>query len=163
MSKIVLAIENDDYLGVKDALKKGEDPNQEVEISEDEYAPLLFFALRKRVDVDIIKLLIDSGADKEYMTYDGVGLLDEAVVFGDIEIIKYLIEELKMDINTTKRKSGMTPFMQACCYGKLDLISYIKDCGADMEARDKNGMNALDYSRKLGQKKVKEYLEQFLS
>ncbi len=163
MSKIVLAIENDDYLGVKDALKKGEDPNQEVEISEDEYAPLLFFALRKRVSVDIIKLLIDSGADKEYMTYDGVGLLDEAVVFGDIEVIKYLIEELKMDINTTKRKSGMTPFMQACCYGNLNLISYIKDCGADMEARDKNGMNALDYSRKLGQKKVKEYLEQFLS
>jgi len=163
MSKIVLAIENDDYLGVKDALKKGEDPNQEVEISEDEYTPLLFFALRKRVSVDIIKLLIDSGADKEYMTYDGVGLLDEAVVFGDIEVIKYLIEELKMDINTTKRKSGMTPFMQACCYGNLNLISYIKDCGADMEARDKNGMNALDYSRKLGQKKVKEYLEQFLS
>jgi len=159
MIDIISAIKDNNYLALKELLKKGEDPNQDIEISEDEYAPLLFFALRCRVDVDMIKLLVESGADIDYLSDDGVGVLDEAVVFGQIDTIRYLISELGMDINTTKRKSGMTPFMQACCYGDLELISYIKESGADINVRDKNGMNALDYAKKLGQKKVKDFLE----
>lgn len=162
MIDIISAIKDNNFLALKELLKQGVDPNQDVEISEDEYAPLLFFALRCRVDVDMIKLLVESGADIDYLSDDGVGVLDEAVVFGQIDTIRYFIDELGMDINATKRKSGMTPFMQACCYGDLELISYIKECGADMNVRDNNGMNALDYSKKLGQKKVKDFLEKII-
>ena len=162
MIDIISAIKDDNYLVLKELLKKGEDPNQLVEISEDEYAPILFYALRYRVDLDLIKLLIENGADINYLSDDGVGVLDEAVVFGKIETIKYLLNDLGMDVNSTKRKSGMTPFMQACCYGDLELISYIKECGADINKRDNNGMNALDYAKKLGQKKVKDFLEKII-
>ncbi len=158
MSDIIEAIKEDNFLKVKEAIKAGADLNQMVEIAEDEYTPLLFFALRSRVSLDIVELLIDSGANIEYINDDGVGVVDEAVIFGKLETIKYLVETKGMDIKTTKRKSGLTPFMQACCYGDIEIIEYIKDRGIDIDQRDNNGMSALDYAKRLGKRKVEEYL-----
>ncbi len=162
MTDIIDAIKENNFLKVKESLKEGLDPNLMVEISEDEFAPLLFFALRNRVDFDIVELLIESGADIEYLTDDGVGILDEAVIFGQIEVIRYLVENRGFDVNKTQRRSGMTPFMQACCYGDLKIMEYLKDRGADIEAKDKNGMDALSYTKQLGRKKAEEFIQNIL-
>ena len=162
MGDIIDAIEENNYLKVKTSLKSGLDPNKLVEISEDEYEPLLFFAVRKRVDLDIIELIIESGANLEHISDDGVGILDEAVIFGQLELIKYLVKSKNFDVNLTHRKSGMTPFMQAACYGDIDLMNYLIECGADINAKDKNGMDALGYTKVLGRKRAEEFLENIL-
>jgi ankyrin repeat protein len=162
MSKLSDALEEDHYLKVKQAIKDGEDLNQMIEISEDEYSPVLFYALRCRVSVDTIELLIESGADTEYVSEDGVGILDEAVIFGNLDVIKYLVDEKGMDINKTKRKSGMTPFIQACCYGNLEIIDYIYSKGIDIYQKDNSGMDAFDYSKRLGKTSVENYLKKII-
>jgi len=148
MSVLVKAIEDNHYLKVKEAIKGGADLNQMVEISEDEFSPILFYALRCRVSLDLIVLLIENGADYKYLTDDGVGVLDEAVIFGNIEVIKYLVDNMNMNIDKTDRKSGMTPFMQACCYGDMELIQYIYSKGIDLYYKDGAGMNCFDYAKR---------------
>ena len=162
MSDIINAIEENNYLKVKTSLKAGEDPNQLVEISEDEFETLLFFAIRKRVDLDIIELIIEEGGFLDYISDDGVNALDEAVIFGQLELAKYLIHEKNFDVNFTKRKSGMTPFIQAACYGDIELMKFLIECGADISARDKNGVDALGYTQVLGRKKAEEFIKDIL-
>jgi len=162
MSDIANALEEDNLLKVKQAIKNGADLNQMIEVGEDDEYVLLLFALRQRVSCDILRLLIDSGADIAYSTLDGVGILDEAIIFGDIEILRYLCDEKELDITTTKRKSGFTPFMQSCCYGKMEVAEFIVARGVDISAKDKMGMSALDYTKRLRKVKMREYLENLL-
>ncbi len=161
MSNIIKALDEGNILKVKQAIKAGEDMNQiiMVGVDEDEESTLLFYALRQRVECDIIRLLVDSGADVSFLNEDGMSVLDEAVIFGDLEILSYLSDEKSLDITSTQRKSGFTPFMQACCYNNLDVAEFILARGGDAYVKDNNGMSAFDYARRLRKKKVQEFLE----
>ncbi len=160
MEELITAIEENNLLKAKVAIKNGADLNGFIEIGEDEEIKLLFFAIRERAEVDIIKFLVESGADVEYINESGVCVLDEAVIYGDKELIVYLINELGFDINSTKRKSGMTPFIQSCCYGNIELAKFMYDMGADIYQKDSTGMDALEYAKRLGHKKMQTYLEE---
>jgi ankyrin repeat protein len=162
MSDIIEAIKEDNFLKIKQAIKQGADLNQMVEVGEDDEYVLLFFALRERVSCDSFKLLVESGANLDYFTEDGVSVLDEAVVFGDLEILAYLVDEKGCDVKKTERKSGMTPFMQSCCYGKVEVAEFLASRGADIDVRDKMGMSALDYTKRLQQKKMQTFIEKLL-
>ena len=161
MSSIVTALEEDNLLKVKQAIKAGEDVNQVlmVGIDEDEECVLLFYALRQRVSCDIIRSLVDSGADIEYINEDGISVFEEASIFGDLEILSYLADEKGLEVSQTKRKSGFTPFMQACCYGRMDVAEFLLERGADACIKDKNGMDALEYTRRLRQNKMHEFIK----
>ncbi len=161
MSQILKALEEDDFLKLKQAIKAGENLNQMVTvgIDDDEEMVLLFYALRQRVSCDSIRLLIENGADVHYINEDGVSVFDEAAIVGDIEILSYLADEIGLEISTTKRKSGFTPFMQACCYGKMDIAKFLIERGVDIWAKDNNGMDALEYTRRLRQVKMQEFIE----
>jgi len=54
----------------------------------------------------------------------------------------------------------MTPLMLAASFNDMEMIRFLIERGADPEAVDKYGMNALEYARKLGQERVREYLEE---
>ena len=162
MSDIIKALEEDNILKVKHAIKAGADLNQIVEVGEDDEYMLLHFALRQRVSCEVLRLLIDNGADLGYRTRDGVGILDEAVIFGDMEVLHYLCDEKELDITQTKRKSGFTPFMQACCYGKMEVAEYIISKGIDIHEKDKMGMSALDYTKRMRKVKMQAYVENLI-
>jgi ankyrin repeat protein len=162
MSDIIEALEENNLLKVKQAIKNGADLNQIVEVGEDDEYILLFFALRQRVSCDIIRTLIDSGADIDYLSHDGVGVLDEAVIFADIETLTYLTEEKNLDITQTQRKSGFTPFMQACCYSKIEVAEFILKYDIDIHEKDKMGMSALDYTKRLRKVKMQEFIEKLI-
>ena len=157
---IVKAIENDDYLGVKQAIKKGADLEQivENELNENEES-LLFYALHRKCSLDIILLLMESGADIYKCDCEGVSFLDEAIVTGNLELVRMLIEEKGMDVNKTVRKSGFTPLMQAACYGYTDIVQFLLDKGADIEARDNADLDVIDYAKKLQRKRMQKFLE----
>jgi len=160
---IVEAIINDDYLKIKQAIKKGVDLEQivENELNENEEF-LLFFALHHKCSFDTIKLLIDSGIDIERVDDEGVSLLDEAIVSGSLELVRFLVEEKGMDVNSTKRKSGFTPLMQAASYGYTDIVDFLLEKGADIHARDNNNLNVLEYTKKLQRKNMQKHLESYL-
>jgi len=160
---ITEAIIKDDYLAIKQAIKKGLDLEQivENELNENEES-LLFFALHHKCSFDTIKFLIDSGADIHKCDPEGVSLLDEAIVSGSLELVKYLVEEKQMDVNQTKRKSGFTPLMQAACYGYTDIVDFLLGKGADVHARDNCDMNVIEYTKKLQKKNMQKHLEAYI-
>jgi ankyrin repeat protein len=159
---IVKAIENDDYIGVKQAIKKGADLEQivENELNENEES-LLFYALHRKCTLDTIKLLIESGVDIYKCDPEGVSFLDEAIVTGNLELVRMLVEEKGMDVNKTQRKSGFTPLMQAACYGYTDIVEFLLAKGADIDARDASDLDVFDYVRKLQRKKMQTFLETY--
>ena len=60
---------------------------------------------------------------------------------GHLNIVKYLIEELKCDINA-KNNSKSTPLHWASLNGKKDVVLYLLDKGADFEAINNNNKKA---------------------
>lgn len=160
---ITQAIINDDYLAIKKAIKQGVDLNQivENELNENDES-LLFFALHHKCSFDTIKLMIESGADIEQVDPQGVSLLDEAIVSGSLELVRYLVEEKGMDVNRTQRKSGFTPLMQAAVYGYTDIVDFLLEKGADIHARDSSNLNVIEYTKKLQRKNMQKHLENYL-
>jgi len=155
MQELISAILKNDYIQIKNLLKTDIDINQSLEMEDDDN--IFFFAIKHKVDVDILKLLIENGLDLNYQNPQGIGILDEALNYDNLEFIKYLVEDKGLNPLVTNRKSGFTPIMQVSSYGYLDIVKYLLEKGADIEERDKFGFNAKDYARKLGQVSVLDY------
>ncbi len=155
MENLISAILKNNYIETKKALKNIDNINQILDI--DDCDNIFFFAMKQKVDKDILKLLIDSGLDLDYINKEGVGIFDEVIGLDDLELVKYLVEEKGINPIITKRKSGFTPLMQAASYGYLDIVKYLLDKGADLKERDRFGFCAKDYARKLGQKTILDY------
>ncbi|OQX74328.1 MAG: hypothetical protein B6D59_02880 [Campylobacteraceae bacterium 4484_4] len=156
---LIEALEEDNLLKVKQLIKQGANLNEETE----EEASLLFYAFRKKCSPELIRLMIESGADLSITSPLGISVLDEAIALGDLELIKYLVLEKGFDVNRTRRKSGVTPLMIASSYGYEEIVSFLLEQGAELTALDKLGMSALDYSKRLGKKRMYQYLQQYRS
>lgn len=164
MSDIQEALRNDNYLQIKKYIKNGVDLNQIIENEDNENdEALMFYAIHKKCSLKTLKLMVESGVDINFTDNEGVGLLDEAIVLGDMEFIEYLLVEKKMDANKTKRKSRLMPIIQASCYGNIDLVKLLIAHGADVSVKDIMNMSAVDYARKLQQKKMQKFLEEELA
>ncbi len=160
MSDIMQAICEDNYLQIKKLIKDGVDINEIIENEDNENDEcLVFYALHKKCSFDTLKLMVENGVDIEFTDPHGVGLLDEAIVSGNMEFITFLLVEKSMDPNQTKRKSGLTPLIQASCYGNIDLVKLLISHGADANVKDGLNLSASDYARKLQRKKMQEFLE----
>ncbi len=160
MSNIKEIISNDNYLQLKKEISKGIDLNQIVENEDNENEEcLIFYALRKRCSFDTLKLMVENGVDVNYTDKQGVGLLDEAIVSGNMEFIKYLLIDKNVDASQTKRKSGLTPIIQATCYGNIELVKLLIKYGGDLSVRDSMNLSAADYARKLQRKKMLQFLK----
>ena len=76
---------------------------------------------------------------------------------GHINIMKYLIEEQKVD-KEIRGFRKMTPFHGACEYGKLKAAQYLYSLGVDIEAVDDNGWTPLHVAVLSGSLPVVKYL-----
>jgi len=158
MQELISAILKNDYMQLKKLLKTTDiDINQSLDMEDDDN--IFFYAIKHKVDVELLKLLVDNGLDLSYQNPQGVGILDEALNYDDLEFIKYLVEEKGLNPLVTNRKSGFTPIMQAASYGYLEIVKYLLSKGADIDERDNCGFNAKDYARKLGQVSVLDYFK----
>lgn len=95
---------------------------------------------------ELVKLLIEKGADVNAKDKDGYTALMRAIKKGYLEIARALINN-NADVNV-KSNDGFTPLMQAikrhyleAAY--LDLIKLLIESKADLNTQDNNGLTAL--------------------
>ena len=164
MNPVTEAIENDSIATLKSLVKEGVDLNKPILIGEeyeleeyDEISPL-FYAIRKYASLELIEFLLENGVDLFTPDSDGITALDMAIKFKRKDIIKFCIDK-GFDLNTTTRKSGITPVMLAACFSDTEMMDMLLEGGGEINAADHAGMSPLDYARKLGQKKMQEHLE----
>ena len=128
--KLFNACKNENIEAVKFLLKNGLDVNHKDKNGK----TALFYACN---NLNVIKLLIENGADKD--------IIKELFFYSyenNLEIFKYLIEEKKIDINI-KNDSGKTVLFYACANDNLELVKYLVEHGADVNAKDKDGISVI--------------------
>ncbi|ADV45410.1 ankyrin repeat domain-containing protein [Nitratifractor salsuginis] len=163
--QLLEAIERDNLVEIRKLLASGEiDLNGEVTIGEEyglddpDEIPLLFYVIMRGISPEALDLLLDAGLDLNFTNREGLGAIDIAIKYRRHDIVRRC-KEAGISLSESRRKSGMTPLMLAAAFNDVEMVRYLMEEGAEINAVDKYGMTALDYARKMGQGKVKEFLE----
>ena len=154
MNKWIELLNKNDYIGIKKYIKNGGDLKDTNESGES----VLACALRAYCDEEILELLISSGSDVFDFDDEGVSVFDMAITYNNIFTVKYLIKR-GIDINATNRRSGFTALMAAACYGRVEIVQILLECGVDQKAKDLKGFTAIDFARKMNKKSVLALLD----
>jgi ankyrin repeat protein len=98
-------------------------------------------------DLELVKLLLDRGADPKIISRDGETMVSAAAGLAFIhgyhrgkppeerlQVVKLFVE-LGNDVNQAD-DYGITPLMAAANYGNVAIIQYLIDVGADLSAHD---------------------------
>lgn len=91
--------------------------------------------------VDIVKILVNSGASLDVVGRNGHSLLHLSVNTGNIHLILHLISK-GADVNK-KNERGETPLHLAAKYGQVEIVELLLSNGADINAFNKLKMTAL--------------------
>ena len=96
--------------------------------------------------LDAIKYLCeDLKLNPEQRDGDGHTALQTAVLAGNLEIVKYLIEEQHANTQVIDQRGGYTLLHLAVISGNLDVVQYIMDhTQVDPEAKDNQGRTAME-------------------
>ncbi|XP_076377912.1 uncharacterized protein LOC143259463 [Megalopta genalis] len=88
----------------------------------------------------------------------GMTVLHTAAKYGNLEIVKFLINEKGADFNA-KDNEGMTILHTAAGYGNLEIVKFlINEKGADFNAKDNEGMTILHTAVKYGNLEIVKFL-----
>jgi ankyrin repeat protein len=114
-----------------------------------------FWRAAQGTDVDAMKLLVAHGADPKISSDQKDSPLAMAAGVGwagnfsqnapesFLKAAKYLVEEIGAEINTADIR-GYTPLMGAAFRGDNEVVQYLVDHGAKMDARTEKGWSASD-------------------
>ncbi|XP_028418537.1 uncharacterized protein LOC114543951 [Dendronephthya gigantea] len=92
--------------------------------------------------LEIVKYLVEKGADVNGWGTDGWTVLHSSVTKGKLEIIKYLVKK-GADVNG-KNTNGQTVLHSAVTEGTLEIVKYLVKKGADVNCKNTDGWIALD-------------------
>ena len=131
---LLTAIENDDTSLVRSLI-------QSIDVKETEETFLIFAIIKG--NIDIVRLLIEAGADINKKDRNGASSFIYAVIKGNIVIVRLLIEA-GADTNIYDG-DGMTPLMIAAENNDIPLVRLLIQNGADINKQDPEGLTVLDY------------------
>ena len=154
MDKWIKYLKNNDFIAVKKYIKDGASLEETNESGES----VLAMSLRYKCDIDLVMLLVDSGADIYDFDEEGVSVFEMAITYGNLEMVKYMIEQ-GVDVNITHRRSRFTPLMAATCYGRVEVAKLLIENGAKKDAIDSKGISVVDFARKMNKKSILELLD----
>jgi len=104
--------------------------------------PLIWAASEGRED--IIRLLVDSGANVNVQNFDGVTPLHLAAERGDVDMVMCLIEN-GANVNI-QSEEGATPVHIASVHGRLEVMKSLAAHGAHLELTDNSEETPLHYA-----------------
>ena len=117
--------------------------------------------LKRAVDKDDafeVRRLVESGADVNAATPEGVTPLMNASGFGNKEVVQLLISK-GAQVNA-KTKSNYTALMSAALSGQREIIQILLDSGADPNIEDTvTKKTAMDIAEEKGHKDIVEMLK----
>ncbi|XP_067685980.1 putative ankyrin repeat protein RF_0381 [Haliotis asinina] len=87
---------------------------------------------------DLFKLLVTKGADMAKVDDDHENVLHIACRDGNTEILKYILKQNVLDINS-KQEDGMTPLLLAAALAEKEVVEILVAKGADPTAIDDDG------------------------
>jgi ankyrin repeat protein len=164
MKELLEAIENDSLVKMRALLDSGIDLSkpviigEEYDLDEPDEIGILFYAIRTGASLEAIELLLEYDLDIQALDSDKISALDTAVKFKRKDVVQLCIEK-GLDLNTTQRRSGILPLLLASCFGDIEMAELLLKHGADLNATDSSGITAKDYAKKLGQKKMVDFLD----
>jgi len=165
MEELAEAIDNDSVVKVKALCKAGADLTVPIDagleygLEDPDNMPVLFYAIRKYASIELIEVLLEYGCDIKEIDEDGLSAVDISIKFKREDMITFCVEK-GIDVNETHRPSGITPIVLASCFNNTSIVELLLKYGAKVNSKDKNGMSAKDYAKKLGQKRMVEFLTQ---
>jgi ankyrin repeat protein len=109
-------------------------------------SPMLALATSHRTNC--VSALLDAGAKVDEVDDDGITSLSWASISNRVEMARLLISR-GADVNHLDKK-GMTPLLYAASidFGDSEIIDLLLKSGARADARNKDGLTALDLARK---------------
>jgi len=125
----------DDAKKIKDAIKKGANPN-----SPHSSGHLLGLSATYG-KLNAVKALVESGADVNQTTSGGWTALMGASDNGHLNIVRFLVSQ-KVNVNTTTRM-GRSALMRASYHGQDKVVKFLLANGAQLSGVDNNGTSAL--------------------
>nr|XP_033340901.1 uncharacterized protein LOC117228922 [Megalopta genalis] len=112
-----------------------------IDLQEEYYRNVLFEAAND-CNLRIVRFVLDnldnSSSILAAKNNSGRTVLHVAVISGNLDIVKFLVDEKKADFNV-KDNNGMTVLYTAAAFGKSEIVKYLIGKGADVDA--KNNMN----------------------
>ncbi|XP_046554157.1 ankyrin-3-like isoform X2 [Haliotis rubra] len=101
----------------------------------------LMYAARKG-EYKIFQLLVSKGGLPSQEDHDGNNILQLACWGGSVKMVEYILKHKRVDING-RGQSGRTPLMAAAYQGHGKILDLLERRGADLNAADYAGNNAL--------------------
>lgn len=109
----------------------------------------------KRGDYEVVKLLIEAGANPNSLDLNGLPLLSILCEVGNLELIKLLIGHgASVNFGT----EGKQPIFVAIKNNCVDVLEYLVEKGANVSARDEEYDTVLIYAVKKDRLAIAEYL-----
>lgn len=96
--------------------------------------------LQYEVPIQIVKSLLDAGADRESRHFHGCTPLSIAAIKGDPALLQLLLE--KGSLVNTSDEFGVTPLMQAAMYGHQAAVEWLLRYDADANVKAQTGKTA---------------------
>ena len=110
-------------------------------------------------DSEIVRMLLEAGADPNAICYNGLFPLYVAAETGNLDVIKVLISH-GAEVNKTTPK-GCTPILNAAEEGELETVQYLLDNGADPYIRNRAGQTAIDAAIEKGQTQAAQIMKSY--
>ncbi|XP_048254580.1 putative ankyrin repeat protein RF_0381 [Haliotis rufescens] len=106
---------------------------------------------------DVVKLLINAGSNVSLVEDHGYNILHIATCIGHVAMVKYILSQNILDINS-RTKCNRTPVMMAANRSYRNVLAVLVSEGADVSLRDRRGNNILHYTCAGGQMEMVKYV-----
>ena len=115
-----------------------------------------FFAAVQSGHLEVVRYLLRNGADIDETDDENCGPLYMACHRGHVAVAAFLVKE-KANVEITF--DGMTPLMNVCDNGRLDLARILVEEGSADLTKVRDGNKALDFARRRNHLEIVAYLE----
>jgi len=96
--------------------------------------------LSSKSDIEGLKLMLSDGIPYSHIS------LQSAAWEGELDFVKWLVEEKKVDVDAMITSDGATALHKAAEYGNAEVVKILVDAKADVDVQERHGYTALHYA-----------------